>query len=212
MADSDKTREIFFDAPTKALLWLVGGLAALVVGLSVRTYLQLPKTPNTTNAPTNKPKATPKPRPRPTPTPAPENVLRIFRANEIRPRLWQVEQENDELLRLVSPSGAVFEQRLLSLDEGMSPRTIAERLDAKMSGWGQEYQRIRASSVERGGQKMTRLEYALNIPGKPSQRSVTIIGRVRVGGQRRVASWTLASTDENLDTDRVQLNQSDVKL
>ena len=212
MADSDKTRELFFDAPTKVLLWLVGGLAALVVGLSVRAYLQLTNPPNVPSNNSNKAKATPRPRPRPTATPAPENVLRIFRANEIRPRLWRVEQENDELLRLASPSGAIFEQRLLSLDEGMSPRAIVERLDARMSSWGQEYQRIRASSVERGGQKMTRLEYALNLPGKPSQRSITIVGRVRVDGQRRVASWTLASTDENLDTDRVLLNQSGVKL
>ena len=206
MADSDKTREIFLDSPTRVLFWLVGGLAALVVGLSVRAYLQLP-------APLPKGlKSTPQPRPRPTATPIPENVLRIFRAHEIRPRLWRVEQENGALLRLASPSGAVFEQRLLPRSEGQSPRAIAERLDAKMSGWGQEYQRIRASSVERGGLKMTRLEYALNVPGKSSQRSITVIGRVRVSGERRVASWTLASTDENLDTDRVQLNQSGVKL
>lgn len=190
MADSDKTREIFFDGPTRALVWIVGGLAALVLGLSLRAYLQLSSV-----------QAKP-PVVRPSPTPAPQNTLRLFAASEVQPPAWHVEQDAPENLRIVAPSGAIFEQKLLPLSLGLSPRAIIERIDQRLAHWGQEYQQIRLGSVERGGLKMTRLEHSLNLRGKPTQRTVTIAGRVRLNGERRVALWTLVATEESFEADK----------
>lgn len=208
MADSDKNHKIFSDGPTKALFGFVGALSALLVGLSVKTYLKLPSIAPAATARSEEGS----PRPRTTPTPAPKNALRLFPANEIRPRHWRVEQEDSESLRMVAPSGAIFEQKLLPLSEGLSPRAIAERIDQRLSRWGQEYQQIRLGSVERGGLKMTRLEYELNLVGKPTQRNVTIMGRVRVGGERRVALWTLAATDQSFSDDKEALEEVGIKL
>ena len=182
-------------APQRLCFGVVGALSVLVMGLSVKTYLQLPSAATVGADRVNT-------RPRATPTPAPENALRLFPANEIRPRQWRVEQEDSESLRIVAPSGAIFEQKLLPLSEGLSPRAIAERIDQRLSRWGQEYQQVRLGSVERGGLKMTRLEYELNLVGKPTQHNVTIIGRVRAGGERRVAIWTLAATDQSFAADK----------
>ena len=190
MADSDKTREIFFDGPTRVLVWIVGGLAALVLGLSLRAYLQLSSV-----------QAKP-PMVRASPTPTPQNALRLFAAPSIQPRDWRIEQDAPDNLRIVAPSGAIFEQKLLPLSLGLSPRVIIERIDERLAHWGQEYQQIRLGSVERGGLKMTRLEHTLNLRGKPTQRTVTIAGRVRVNGERRVALWTLVATEESFERDK----------
>ncbi len=188
MADSDKTREIFFDGPTRALVWIVGGLAALVFGLSLRTYLQL----SSVQAKTLRVRV----------SPPQQNSLRLFTAQSIQPRGWRIEKDAPESLRLVAPSGAIFEQKLLPLSQGISPRAIVERMDEKLAHWGQEYQQLSLEYVERGGLKMTRLEHSLNLVGKPTQRTVTIAGRVRVDGERRVALWTLAAPEESFGADK----------
>ncbi|MBB6052410.1 hypothetical protein [Armatimonas rosea] len=203
MAESDKTEKLFFDAPTKGLILLAGGFAVLVVGLSVRAWLSLPKSPRRVAVTT---------RPRPTPTPIPEDALLLFEDRDLRRVSWQLSHASPDSTELLAPSGAIFEQKLLNLSEGLSPRTILERLDERLSGWGQEYQRVRLESVERGGLKMTRLEYALNLPGKPTQRTVVVAGRVRLNGEKRVVSWTLAAPELTFERDRDVLDRAGIKL
>lgn len=203
MAESDKTEKLFFDAPTKGLIVLAGGFAALVIGLSIRAWLALPKAPRP---------ATIASRPRPTPSPAPENALVVFDDRSLKSLSWPISHPTSDSTQLQAPSGAIFEQRLTDLSEGLSPRAILERLDERLSAWGQEYQRIRLESVTRGGLKMTRLEYALNLPGKPTQRTVVVAGRVRINGEKRVAAWTLAAPEETFERDRDALDEAGIKL
>jgi hypothetical protein len=207
MAESEKTNKVFFDAPTKGLFLLTGGFAALVVGLAIRAWATLPQRPT--------PKVVPSTRRLPTPTPAPENALTLFDDNTLRKRGWPIQHshlETGESTELLAPSGAIFEQKLLPLREGLSPRAIATRIDTRLSRWGQEYQQVRLGSVERGGLKMTRLEYALNLPGRPTQRTVTIVGRVRINGERRVALWTLAAPEEKFSQEKSALAEIGIRL
>lgn len=209
MAESDKTERLFFDTPTKLLFGLTGGMALIVVGLAARAWLRHPAD----RAPVARVLGTSGAGRRTTaPTPTPENALVLFTEEKLAFPGWHATTTTPEAYQATAPSGALFQQRLLPESEGLSPRAIAERLDSRLARWGQEYQQIHLDSVIHGGLKMTRLEYALNLPGKPTQRTRTIFGRVRVQGERRVASWTLAATEEHFEQELATLEQAGIRL
>ena len=205
MAESNKTEKIYFDGPTRGLLGLVAGLAALIVGLSVRAYFQLPGA-RPAVAPTVKHKA---PLPRQS-----ASALRVWEASALAVPGWQLQPDAREpdSLRLVAPSGAVFEQKVLTTSDGLSPRAFAERIDARLTPWGQEYQRIRLGSVEQEGARFTRLEYALNLPGKPTQRVLVLVGRLRVAGKRRMAAFTFGAPEERFYAEMQALGRAGINL
>ena len=211
MGESNKKEKIIFDGPTRGLLGLIGGLAVVIMGISVRTYFQLPKTLGATLTTKRK-----------LPSPSSLNAhassgssgLRVRAASDFAIPGWRLQPDKREpsSVRLVAVSGAVFEQKILPSGEGTSARAYVERMDARLSKWGQEYQRIRLGSVERSGLSFTRLEYSINLRGEPTQRILVLVGRLRVTGKRRLVAFTLGAPEGRFEQEKERLKAGGIRL